>query len=315
MILLYWWWWISSVQPTTSVLLSEFVIILERLMRSTFGCSCSKSLTSLHGDHFWRTMDMHRAKDRRQRETSCYHRINKQERHLSKERTKRRTKNFIDRVKNQTTQKSWRNSSWKLWVPCGRPTSVNGGRVLRRIGPGCRIGQSKKLFFDMERCLGMDVKVPSTGNPETLVWVNACTDEVQNCRQIAAINTVIPTENKNGETSEDSREPVAQIVTLIAKGKIEHEQPPIHGRSWSVVPCSRDLPEKTQSGLSKKEARLTRHARKRESEGAPLFKETARTWRKNWHRIRFSESTPVKHRKKYEVRWEEGSQMTGQQLY
>ena len=106
----------------------------------------------------------------------------------------------------------------------------------------------------MERCLGMDVKVPSTGNPETLVWVNAC---------------VRLTENKNGETSEDSREPVAQIV--------KHERPPIHGRSWSVVPCSRDLPEKTQSGLSKKKARLTRHAGKRESEGAPLFKETART--------------------------------------
>ena len=39
---------------------------------------------------------MHTARDRQQRETSCYFRINKQERQLSKERTKRQTKNFID---------------------------------------------------------------------------------------------------------------------------------------------------------------------------------------------------------------------------
>ena len=43
-----------------------------------------------------------------------------------------------------------------------------------------------------------------------LMWVSACTEEVQNCRQIAAINTVIVTENQNFETSEGSRETVTQ---------------------------------------------------------------------------------------------------------
>ena len=48
--------------------------------------------------------------------------------------------------------------------------------------------------------------------------------------------------NQSNETSEGSGEPVAQDVTLMAKGDLEHEQPPIQERSWSILPCSRDLP-------------------------------------------------------------------------
>ena len=57
---------------------------------------------------------MHTAKDRRMRETSSYDRIKKRERQLSKERTKRQTKNFTDCLKLQIAQKSGRlESSFK----------------------------------------------------------------------------------------------------------------------------------------------------------------------------------------------------------
>ena len=79
------------------------------------------------------------------------------------------------------------------------------------------------------------MKVPNTSNHEILMWVNAGTEELQNCRQIAAVNTVILTENRNNETSEGSGEHEAQGVTLIAKGAIEQEHLPIQERSWSVV--------------------------------------------------------------------------------
>ena len=63
------------------------------------------------------------------------------------------------------------------------------------------------IFFNKERNVGIDVKVPSTIDHEMLLWVNTCTEEVQNCRQIAAINAG------------------------IAQGNLEHEQQPIQGRS------------------------------------------------------------------------------------
>ena len=106
----------------------------------------------------------------------------------------------------------------------------------------------ERHIFNKEGSACIDVKVPSTSDPEILIWVDARTEEFQNCRQIAAINTVILTEHQSNQTSQGSGKPVAQNVTLKAKGNFEHEQPPIQGRSWSIVPCSRDLPEMTQSG-------------------------------------------------------------------
>ena len=119
---------------------------------------------------------------------------------------------------------------------------------------------------------GIDGKVPSTSNPEILTWVNLRTEEVQNCRQIAAINTVILSENQSNETSQGLGK---LAVKVTAKGILEHEQPPIQGRSWSIVPCSRHLPEMTQSGLSNKTAWMTRHVGKLDRTGA-LPQET--TW-------------------------------------
>ena len=61
---------------------------------------------SARASSFENTWHADSERSRRQRETSRYFRTNKQERQLSKERTKRRTKNFIGCVKLQTAQKS-----------------------------------------------------------------------------------------------------------------------------------------------------------------------------------------------------------------
>ena len=64
--------------------------------------------------------------------------------------------------------------------------------------PEAAMGQSKKSLFSTEkdaRAL-IDVKVPSTENHANSACVNACTDEVQNCRQFAATHTVILQESK-----------------------------------------------------------------------------------------------------------------------
>ena len=48
------------------------------------------------------------------------------------------------------------------------------------------------------------------------------------------------------------------------KGNFENEQPPIQRIIWSVVPCSRNFPENTQSNASKATTRLTKHVGKRD---------------------------------------------------
>ena len=67
--------------------------------------------TSQHAHHFLRMLDMQTARDRRLRETSDYFRINKQQMQLSKEPTRRQTKNLFDCVKLQIAQKSWRSGN------------------------------------------------------------------------------------------------------------------------------------------------------------------------------------------------------------
>ena len=90
-------------------------------------------------------------------------------------------------------------------------------------------------IFNKEGSAGIDVKVPSASYP--------CDIDLGKCvhrrspkhgRQIAGGNTVILTENQCSETSEGSGQSVAQSVTLTAMGNLEHEQPPIEQRSWSI---------------------------------------------------------------------------------
>ena len=56
------------------------------------------------------------------------------------------------------------------------------------------MGPSKEIhIFNQEGSADIDVNVSSTSNPEVLIWANACTEEVQKCRPIAAICAVILT--------------------------------------------------------------------------------------------------------------------------
>ena len=69
---------------------------------------------------------------------------------------------------------------------------------------------------------------------------------------------------------------VARGVTLIAMGDPEQGRLPIEERSWSIVPCSRDLPGKAKSGFSKKKKKTawwTRHVRKSARDGAFSWQE------------------------------------------
>ena len=158
-----------------------------------------------------------------------------------------------------------RNSPGLLSIPCGeldRPTSVVGGRLLRRIIPGSRIGPIKQInMFNKERSAGNDVKVPSTSDLE----------------------------------------------------------PPIQGRIRSIVPCSRDLPEKTQSGLSTKTAQLTRHVGNRDRTGAvPQRKYIGTFQRDSPEMIKGLTTCQIlsqTQKERYEVCWKEGTQMTGRQLH
>ena len=75
---------------------------------------------------------MHTAQDRRQRETSCQYRINKQQRWLSKKRTKRQTKNLFDSVKLQIKQTS-----------CGSANSFEQG--LHETALDCLAHLAEKL--------------------------------------------------------------------------------------------------------------------------------------------------------------------------
>ena len=208
---------------------SEFVTILERLMRSTlkvdevplqlillqeFGRSplCldldSMQLPISHvvcapiaegnfrarSSFFIRILGMQTASDRRQREISCNYRIKKQERQLSKERTIRQTKNFIDcKITHYAEILKLKSSAAILSILCGeseKPTNVEGGQLLQRVSARSRSGLSREIHFSTKKeGAGIGVTVPSTNNPQILVWLNACTKEVQNCRQIATIGT------------------------------------------------------------------------------------------------------------------------------
>ena len=59
--------------------------------------------------------------------------------------------------------------------------------------PNAKIGhvEGSKVFFYRRTCVSIDVKVPCTRAPDEFAWVHARTKKVQNCRQVAAVNTVI----------------------------------------------------------------------------------------------------------------------------
>ena len=112
----------------------------------------------------------------------------------------------------------------------------------------------KKHFFHDEGSSDIDFKVPSTSNLEISVWVNVCRDAMQNCRQIAATNTVILIDDQVNEASACSGKHAARDVTLTAKRNLEQGHLPIPEGSWSIVPCSRDFPGHVQSVFPKRQS-------------------------------------------------------------
>ena len=96
------------------------------------------------------------------------------------------------------------------------------------------------------------------------------------------------------------RQQAHKVSHLMARGNLEHL--PIHQGSWAVVPCPRGLPGET----TRKTHWLTRHERKRDSDGALFWREhgmsvqkkkKGRTWSEDWQRVRLLENSPVKQRK------------------
>ena len=107
------------------------------------------------------------------------------------------------------------------------------------------------------------MKVPSTSNLEILIWVKSvfrrssklssdCVN--QQCHSDKKIKTM-------------RRQQAHKVSHLMAEGNLEHL--PIHQGSRAVVPCPRGLPSET----TRKTDWLTRHERKRDSDGALFWRE------------------------------------------
>ena len=85
------------------------------------------------------------------------------------------------------------------------------------------------------------------------------------------------------------RQQAHKVSHLMARWNLEHL--PIYQGSWAVVPCPRGLPGET----TRMTDWLTRHERKRDSDGALFWREhgmsvqKGRTWSEDWQRIRFLE--------------------------
>ena len=94
-------------------------------------------------------------------------------------------------------------------LDCGeadRPTSVEGGKLLRRFSRRDRIGPIKEIhIFNNEGNSGKDV------------GLGKCV--IQNCRRIAAVSTVILIENPNNETSESSGEACSKRCPIDSQEK------------------------------------------------------------------------------------------------
>ena len=110
--------------------------------------------------HLLRMLSMQTARDQRQRETCGHFRINKQQRQLSKERTKRQSKNIFDckiadhaeilKIGELLQTRPARNSAGMLSIPFGGehwPTIVlKVYSYFEESVPGSELGQSKKIF-------------------------------------------------------------------------------------------------------------------------------------------------------------------------
>ena len=120
--------------------------------------------------------------------------------------------------------------------------TVEGGQLLRRMSHGSKIGPIKvmSVFDTGVRMLGHCCESARHGKPWD-VGLDRCLHR------------------RSSKLSSDCDN--------------QHRHLPIHERSWSIVPCSRDLPGNAQSSFPEKTAWLTRQAGKRERDGALWWKD------------------------------------------
>ena len=83
---------------------------------------------------------------------------------------------WVQYLQTETIQKT----AWVFFVHLvEKLTDQQNPKVVtysKRYDPETELGPAKDMYiFDREGCTGIDVKVPSTKNPEKLVWVSACT--------------------------------------------------------------------------------------------------------------------------------------------
>ena len=143
-----------------------------------------------------------------------------------------------------------------------------------------------------------------------LVWVNACTNEVQNCRQIASIRTVILKGIPDSDSSASSGQHVAGNVTVKAKGDLAQELQPLKIRIWSVIPCN----EKFYMILTH------RYSGKLDDDGSSSWKEYMECINIGPNFLKGltpyqtpGELTSQTKKERYEVCWQEGSEMPSQE--
>ena len=155
------------------------------------------------------------------------------------------------------------------------------------------------------------MKVPGTRDPETSIWVK-CVH-----RRSPLLSSDCSTQYCHSDRKMKAmRRPKAQgnlwhrTSHVKANGHLGHEQPPIQGRSWSIVPCSRHLPEMTQSGLSNKTARFTT----RDYMGA-ILKDSLDMIEGLTPCQTLGKLTCQTQTERCDICWKKGSPMTGQQLY
>ena len=212
------WWWISSVLPVTLCFLFGICDHLEKISKDDLESRPNGSAADNPSNYDWTAEENLSARASTVESDGTANSASAAEENFQIIPSKETTEAVVERA-NVTKDKELvrlcknadyaeilkigrylqtrpaRNRTGKLCTRCeefDKPTSSISGRVLRRTNPASRIGQIKdRTIFDKEGCSGIDVKVPSTNNSETLVWVNACTAEVRNCRPIAATNCII----------------------------------------------------------------------------------------------------------------------------
>ena len=171
-------------------------------------------------------------------------------------------------IKKGSFRKSQRNDRWwthstvlncrlrrnpeDRWIPSDRPARNSAGiqQTLRRSGQA-------------DQCWWWTVTSKNQSRKQD--WADQRNKDSQkegsgHCCECAKLEQ--PWDVDLGKWVKGSGEPAAQGVTLIAKSHFEQEHLPTQRSNLSVVPCSRDVPGKTQSGVSKRTAWFTRHVGK-----------------------------------------------------